>query len=136
LADFPDQLEVAIEVPRGGFIKRREDGEVDFVSPVPCPFNYGSVPNTLSGDGDRLDAVVLGPRLARGAHVTVRVVARVLFVDAGQEDPKLICSHVPLTQRDRLLVSGFFRLYARAKTLLNTARGKRGGTRFEGLEEL
>ena len=43
-----------------------------------------------SGDGDRLDAVVLGPRLAHGARARVNMVARVLFTDAGQDDPKLI----------------------------------------------
>jgi inorganic pyrophosphatase len=64
--EISEELDVVIEVPLGSFIKRRDDGRVDFVSPVPCPFNYGSVPDTLSGDGDRVDAVVLGPRLPRG----------------------------------------------------------------------
>jgi inorganic pyrophosphatase len=66
---LPAELEVVIEVPLGGFIKRRDDGGIDFVSLAPCPFKYGSVPDTRSGDGDRLDALVLGPRLARGTRV-------------------------------------------------------------------
>jgi len=131
--EFPTQLEVVIEVPLGGFIKRRDDGSVDFISPAPCPFNYGSVPETRSGDGDRLDAVVLGKRLGRGARVTLPVVARVDFVDAGDEDPKWICSLGPITRRERVLVAGFFGLYARAKTVLNALRGKRGATRYGGL---
>lgn len=131
--EFPTQLEVVIEVPLGGFIKRRDDGSVDFISPAPCPFNYGSVPDTRSGDGDRLDAVVLGQRLARGARVTLPVVACVDFIDAGDEDPKWICSAHPITRREQALIAGFFGLYARAKTVLNTLRGKRGKTRYGGI---
>jgi len=127
-------IEVIIDVPLGGFVKRTDDGAIDFVSPAPCPFNYGSVPDTISGDGDRLDAVVLGPRLARGTRVRVNVVARVRFIDAGQDDPKLICSDHPLGRLDRARVTTFFALYARAKALLNRVRGKAGPTRFDGLE--
>jgi inorganic pyrophosphatase len=132
--DFPEQLEVVIEVPRGGFIKRKDDGGVDFVSPFPCPFNYGSVPNTVSSDGDRLDALVLGPRAARGARLVEKVVGCVRFIDAGLEDPKYICSARPLTTRDRLRVEAFFTFYARAKQALNLVRGKRGETAYRGIE--
>ncbi len=131
--DWPDELDVIIEVPRGSFIKRTDDGRVDFVAPAPCPFNYGSVPNTRSGDGDRLDAVVLGPRLALGARAKLPVVARVCFEDAGQDDPKYVCSHRPFSIAERWLVAGFFATYARAKRVLNFARGKKGRTRYRGL---
>jgi inorganic pyrophosphatase len=40
----PPEIEVVIEVPRGSFLKRGSTGHVDFISPLPCPFNYGSVP--------------------------------------------------------------------------------------------
>jgi len=133
--EISEELDVVIEVPLGSFIKRRDDGRVDFVSPVPCPFNYGSVPDTLSGDGDRVDAVVLGPRLPRGARVRVKVVARVRFTDAGQDDPKLIGSDRPLTRVDRAKITAFFTVYARAKGLVNRWRGKAGPTRYGGLEE-
>jgi inorganic pyrophosphatase len=131
-----EEVEVVIEVPLGAFVKRRDDGSVDFVSPLPCPFNYGSVPDTLSGDGDRLDALVLGARLARGARVRARVVGRVRFTDAGQDDPKLICSPGPLGRFDRASIATFFVIYARAKSLLNLVRGKAGPTRYGGIEEV
>ncbi len=131
---FPNKLEVVIEVPRGSFIKRKDDGSVDFVSPVPCPFNYGSVPDTRSGDGDRLDALVLGSRLAQGERCVCPVVGRVHFIDAGLEDPKYICSERAMTAADRALVTGFFTLYARAKQVLNFVRGKRGRTYYGGIE--
>jgi inorganic pyrophosphatase len=38
------EVDVVIEVPRGSFIKRGSTGHVDFISPLPCPFNYGSRP--------------------------------------------------------------------------------------------
>lgn len=132
---FPDTLEVVIEVPRGGFIKRKDDGSIDYISPLPSPFNYGSVPNTLSGDGDREDALVLGPQLLRGATVRVPVVARVRFVDAGLPDPKWVCSHGPLSAQELRRVVGFFTFYARTKTWLNALRGKPSGTRFEGIDQ-
>src|SRR3954447_2908728 len=114
--EIPDEVDVVIEVPKGGFIKRRDDGSVNFVSPLPCPFNYGSVPNTRSGDGDRLDALVLGPRLPRGSCVRTKVVGRVRFTDAGEDDPKLICSDRALGRVDRMTIVAFFTIYARAKT--------------------
>ncbi len=120
-------------MPRLGFTKRRDDGSVDFVSPIPCPFNYGSVPGTRSGDGDRVDAVVLGRRLSRGARVTLPVVACATFTDAGADDPKWICSALPITIGQRVLVAGFFRLYARTKRVLNALRHKRGHTGYGGI---
>ena len=42
----PPEVDVVIEIPRGSFLKRGSTGHVDFVSPLPCPFNYGSVPAT------------------------------------------------------------------------------------------
>ena len=133
---FPDELEVVIEVPRLGFIKRKDDGSVDFISPLPCPFNYGSVPGTRSGDGDREDAVVLGPRLPRGTKVRVPVLARVQFIDAGLPDPKWICGTGPLANADRSAVRSFFTFYARAKRVLYSLRGRAApDTRYAGIED-
>lgn len=119
-------------MPRFGFVKRTPRGDVDFVSPLPCPVNYGSVPDTSAPDGDPLDAVVMGPRLCRGARLSVPVRGVILFVDAGQKDDKLVCKHTPLTAADRALLLSFFRLYALAKRALNAARGLRGPTRCLG----
>ena len=128
----PELLTVVIDVPRGSYIKRGDDSGVDFVSPVPCPFNYGHVPGTLAEDGDALDAVVFGPRLALGTRTCVRAQAQVDFVDAGRADPKWICAGVPLSAFQRLQVAGFFRVYAVAKRVINRIRGTRGRTRYLG----
>ena len=62
------ELDVVIEVPRGSFLKRGSTGRVDFVSPLPCPYNYGSVPQYIGLEGDLLDALVLGPPLPLGTR--------------------------------------------------------------------
>src|SRR5882757_6733993 len=92
----PPEVEVVIEVPRGSFLKRGSTGHIDFISPLPCPFNYGSVPSHLGLEGDLLDAVVLGPRLPLGAQRRVRAWGAVILTDRGMTDEKLICSDGPL----------------------------------------
>ena len=123
---------VIIDVPRGSFVKRKDDGAIDFVSPFPSPFNYGHVPGTVADDGDAVDAVVLGPRLPRGARANVPVRATIGFIDAGVADPKRICADRPLDGADRRRVEGFFRRYALVKRLINRVRGESGPTRYLG----
>lgn len=130
---FPSKLEVLVEHPRRAIIKRREDGSVDFVSPLPCPYNYGSVPGTRAADGDREDALVLGPRLAKGTRLQVRVLARANFYDAGSFDGKWVCGQ-QMSARQRQGLIAFFHVYARCKAVLNWLRGVRGKTSFEGLD--
>lgn len=122
-----------IETSRGGLIKRRDDGSVDYISPLPAPFNYGSVPNTLAADGDREDCIVLGGRLNAGESVRVRVLGRVRFWDAGVADDKWICGH-SLSRTELRTIVGFFRFYAFAKGALNLLRGARAWTRYGGIE--
>jgi inorganic pyrophosphatase len=126
------ELEVVIEIPRGSFLKRGSTGLLDFVSPVPCPFNYGSVESYLGLEGDLLDAVVLGPRLARGTRVTVRALGAVRLVDRGIYDDKIICDNRPVGPGRRFFVLLFFRFYACCKTLLNFLRGRPGRNACDG----
>jgi inorganic pyrophosphatase len=125
---MPETPLVRIEVPRWGVVKPRADGSVDFLSPLPCPYNYGCIPGIASADGDPVDAVVLGPRLPRGREVRVRARAVMGFVDAGHDDPKVICSAAPLTALDRRGLEVFFAVYALAKRALNRLRGRGGPT--------
>jgi inorganic pyrophosphatase len=130
--EAPPEVEVLIEIPRGSFIKRGSTGEVDFVSPLPCPFNYGSVPQFVGLEGDLLDAVVLGPRLPLGAHTRVRAWGAVTLTDRGMSDDKLICSEHPITDRQRRRVLRFFHFYARCKGVLNFVRRRPGRNACEG----
>ena len=52
--------------------------------------NYGAMPRTLSGDGDPLDAIAIGPPLERGQVIAVRVVGLLRCVDSGEGDDKVI----------------------------------------------
>ena len=119
-------VEVVIEVPKGSIIKRRSSGRVDFISPVPCPFNYGSIDGLSGPDDDLLDAAVLGPRLRRGTRLTVPVVGAIRITDRGMPDDKLICSLAPVGRTKRFLILLFFKLYARCKGLINSCRGYSG----------
>ncbi len=138
LSELPQRVRVRVEVPRGSRIKRGAEGGIDFVSPVPCPFTYGSVSGHAGLDGDPADAVVLGPSLPAGTEVERELLGRVCFVDAGELDDKWICSDIPPSAADERALRRFFSAYAAAKALLGPARalrsGKRGPTRFEGIE--
>ena len=128
----PPAVEVVIEIPRGSFRKVGSTGEIDFISPIPCPFNYGSVPSHVGLEGDLLDAVVLGPRLASGTRITLPAYGAVGLSDRGMYDDKLICAeHEPGTWKRRAIVA-FFHLYALAKRALNVWRRRPGLTRCEG----
>jgi inorganic pyrophosphatase len=128
----PPEVEVVIEVPRGSFLKRGSSGLVDFVSPLPCPFNYGAVPTLLGLEGDLLDALVLGPRLSLGTRLYVRAWGAVTLTDRGMSDDKLVCSdHAPSLEEWRSVLR-FFHFYARCKGLLNLWRRRPGRNACEG----
>ena len=86
-----------------------------FISPLSCPFNYGSVPSWLGLEGDLLDALVLGRSLPLGTKVRVKAWGTVILVDRGMTDDKLICSEYPLKPSERRQVLRFFHFYARCK---------------------
>jgi len=132
--DIPDspEVDVVIEIPRGSFLKRGSTGRIDFISPFPCPFNYGSVPNYLGQEGDLLDALVLGPRLPAGTRIRLRAWGAVILRDRGMVDDKLVCSAHPLTTEERRFVLQFFHFYAKCKGLLNFLRRQPGRNACEG----
>ncbi|MGB1275545.1 MAG: inorganic diphosphatase [Nannocystaceae bacterium] len=135
LCELPLRVDVEIELRRFGVMKRRADGTLDFISPMPCPYNYGSIPGRMGGDGDPLDALVLGRRRKLGRYRGLHVLGVVDFVDAGADDPKVICSFEP-DGLHPLRIRGlgrFFGLYARFKTVLNHARRLAGPTQLRGI---
>jgi inorganic pyrophosphatase len=131
---FPAELELIVEVPRWNLVKPRDDGSIAFISPLPCPFNYGSVPDTLAADGCREDVVLLGPRVRAGSRVRARVVGRVRFLDAGVRDDKWVCSARELSASDRVFIGIYFRVYACLKRAFYALRGASGQTRYSGVE--
>ena len=131
-APEPPEVEVVIEIPKGSFLKRGSTGHIDFISPLPCPFNYGSVPKLVGLEGDLLDALVLGPRLPTGTRLRVRAWGAVTLTDRGMQDDKLVCSDRPPGPSARRNVLRFFRFYAKCKMLLNLWRGRPGRNACDG----
>ena len=131
---WPASLRFVVEVPRGGFIKRDARGGIDLVSPLPCPFNYGSVPGQQGADGDGVDVVILGPARPAGATGQAPVRAVVRFIDQGLDDDKWVCSLAPLHPAEAAGLVAFFRAYGLAKAAAALLRGRPGPTGFVRLE--
>ena len=131
-AKAPAELLLAVEIPAGSFTKYEigEDGllHVDrFIAmPMAYPANYGSMPSTLAGDGDSLDALVLTRApLHPGAVIRFRPVGVLRMVDGGEADEKIIgvpvdkvdasyagirdLADLPKAEIDR--IEAFFRVY-------------------------
>lgn len=134
--DLPDLVSVRVEVPRWGFIRRTESGAIDYISPVPCPFNYGAIDAIIGGDGMALDALFFGPRQPVGAVVITTPKAVVHFIDSGHDDHKIVCSTQPLTRAERWQVRLFFTVYAVIKRILNQLRGIDGLTTVRSITDI
>jgi inorganic pyrophosphatase len=92
-------FDVLIEVPKGSRNKYEVDHEsgklrldrVLFTSMV-YPADYGYIEDTLGGDGDPLDALVLLPYpLIPGVLVEARPVAMYVMEDEKGQDEKVLC---------------------------------------------
>ncbi len=95
----PWDVNVIIEVPMRSLpIKYELDKESGalFVdrflhTPMHYPANYGFIPNTLGGDGDPLDALVVGDLpILPGAVVRCRPIGVLNMVDDGGQDEKIL----------------------------------------------
>ena len=122
-----------VEIPKGSFLKR-DGNRVEYLSPFPCPFNYGSIEGEIAADGDPPDVLLMGARVPGGALREAPQVGRVLFWDDGVEDHKLVTSYQPLSISEKQRVERFFQFYAVARGILNRIQGKSGETRYERTE--
>lgn len=101
----PEEVNVIIEIPQGGEpIKYEIDKDtgalfVDRIlgTSMRYPCNYGYVPNTLCGDGDPIDVLVVMPMpLQAGCVVKCRPIGVLNMSDESGEDAKLLA--VPVTK--------------------------------------
>lgn len=96
--NIPQEFNVIIEIPKGSFNKYEIDKETGLIaldranySAAPYPFDYGYVPQTLWGDGDPLDVILLTTYpLFPGILVKARPVAVMDMTDTGESDAKII----------------------------------------------
>ena len=94
---FPDVLPCFIEVAKGSRNKYEWDDAIGFLrldrvlhSAVFYPHNYGFIPQTLCGDGDPLDVLVLGEALVPGSIVDVRPLGYMIMEDEKGLDEKVL----------------------------------------------
>ena len=95
----PDDINVVIEIPMNAEPVKYEVDKatgaifVDRVltTPMRYPCNYGYVPNTLSGDGDPVDVLVVMPLpLVPGCVIRCRPIGMLAMTDEAGEDTKVI----------------------------------------------
>lgn len=124
-------IDVVVEIPRGTRNKYEYDHDEHVIrlnrhltSSMGYPADYGFFPETLGGDGDPLDVLVLTeyPTFP-GCVIGVRVVGVFLMVDEHGDDAKLIAvpnydpqwreatdiSHIPMRTLDE--IRHFFSVY-------------------------
>ncbi|MDO5087211.1 MAG: inorganic diphosphatase [Comamonadaceae bacterium] len=104
-AKAPDAFNVVIEIPMNGDpIKYEVDKETGAVfvdrfmsAAMHYPANYGYVPQTLAGDGDPVDVLVVTPvPLPPGVVVTCRAVGILKMQDEAGDDAKVLA--VPVSK--------------------------------------
>lgn len=94
----PDICRVIIEVPRGSQNKYEFDKELGMIkldrvlfAPMFYPCDYGFLPETLGGDGDPLDALVMVSNpLFPGVVIDVRPIGVLVMSDDKGQDEKIL----------------------------------------------
>lgn len=70
-------------------------------TPFQFPFNYGFIPNTLSGDGDPLDVIIyMDQPLISGCYINCRLIGGLDTCDEKGQDHKVIA--VPCDKTSRM----------------------------------
>jgi len=94
----PEEVNVVIEIPKDTNVKYEFDKEagvlvVDRFSKTSMnyPCNYGFIPNTLSGDGDPVDVLVLSEKgVLPGVVIPVRPIGMLEMEDESGIDAKVL----------------------------------------------
>ncbi|MGG7446939.1 inorganic diphosphatase [Kosakonia oryzendophytica] len=129
----PDEFYAVTEIPAGSMIKYETDAKTGFIvvdrfqsMPVAYPANYGSLTQSLAGDGDPLDVIFYTRApLAPGTLIKLRPIGVLKMVDGGETDDKIVAvpaskidptyddiktvTDLPKIEQDRL--EAFFRVY-------------------------
>jgi len=103
-SNAPDVFNVIIEIPMNADpVKYEVDKETGAIfvdrfmsTAMHYPTNYGYVPQTLSGDGDPVDVLVVTPvPLIPGVVVTCRAVGILMMEDEAGMDGKVLAVPIP-----------------------------------------
>tara|TARA_B100000131_G_scaffold256061_1_gene250725 strand:- start:118 stop:618 length:501 start_codon:yes stop_codon:yes gene_type:complete len=90
--------DMIVEIPRNSNVKYEYDKKLQMMrcdriikTAMLYPGNYGYIPNTLSGDGDPIDILLLCDYpIYPGTVVNVKVIGVLLTTDESGDDEKLI----------------------------------------------
>ena len=93
-----NNLDMIVEIPYNSFVKYEFDKEAGKMrcdrvlhTAMSYPGNYGYFPNTLSGDGDPLDVLLICEYpIYPGILVKVKIIGVLLTTDEKGEDEKII----------------------------------------------
>ena len=94
----PEEVNVLIEIPQGSSVKYEIDKDsgalfIDrfLYTSMSYPFNYGYVPQTLDGDGDGIDVLVLSSQVVQaGTVLPARPIGMLEMEDEEGMDTKVI----------------------------------------------
>lgn len=96
--DFPKEVNMLVEIPKGSINKYEYDVETGqlildrvLFEQIPYPIEYGLIPQTWDEDEDMLDiaSLVTYPTFP-GCMMSVRPVGVMRFIDSGDVDDKII----------------------------------------------
>lgn len=98
MEEIQTTVQVQIEIPQGSNVKYEIDHHTHQLvcdrflhGPFAYPFNYGFIVNTLGGDGDPLDAVVICNRsLLPTCLIKCKIIGALVTVDENGRDEKII----------------------------------------------
>ena len=93
-----EEILVYIEISKGTNVKYEYDHKLNALicdrilyTPFMFPFNYGFIPNTLSGDGDPIDVLLyMEESLLPGSYIKCRIIGALETEDDKGNDIKLI----------------------------------------------
>lgn len=102
----PEEINVIIEIPEGSLVKYEMDKESGMImvdrfvrTTMGYPANYGFIPNTMSGDGDPVDVLVLCKQpLLPNTMISCYPIALLEMEDEAGMDAKVIA--VPSEKSD------------------------------------
>lgn len=104
----PEDINVIIEIQQGSTPVKYEYDKVSSMihvdrfipTPMVYPVNYGFIPNTLAGDNDPIDALVVAPNpIIPGSVIRSRPIGVMLMEDESGNDEKILCvPHSKLTK--------------------------------------
>ncbi len=99
-------VNTVVEIPMGSNMKIEWDNQLaayrlDRVEPTdfPEPFNYGFIPQTLSGDEKELDVLLVTSKpISTGVWLPTKIIGLLNFEDEGKMDDKIVV--VPADDKD------------------------------------